>query len=169
MVFYFFITQQVCVTPDCVDVSAYIMKKMNSSADPCVDFYSYSCGGWERTTFIPPERAKYDTFAEVQTNNDVILKRVRSAAKLTVFTACPYFWMSGKVVRFWRAFSRSGKKKWENEQDQLYSGFVHTFEILETLSNSEELFPGLEKVGTWAKATLFRACTCFWKCGNVKF
>ena len=82
--------QQVCVTPDCVDVSAYIMKKMNSSADPCVDFYSYSCGGWERTTFIPPERAKYDTFAEVQTNNDVILKRVRSAAKPTVFTAVSY-------------------------------------------------------------------------------
>ena len=71
-----FIVLQDCVKPECVDVSAYIMRKMNRSADPCVDFYSYSCGGWESTTFIPPEHAKYDTFAEVHTNNEVILKRV---------------------------------------------------------------------------------------------
>ncbi|XP_070174837.1 endothelin-converting enzyme homolog isoform X2 [Littorina saxatilis] len=67
---------EVCLTPECVDVSAYIMRKMNQTADPCEDFYTYSCGGWESATFIPPERAKYDTFAEVHTNNVALVKRL---------------------------------------------------------------------------------------------
>ena len=82
-----FIALQDCVKPECVDVSAYIMRKMNRSADPCVDFYSYSCGGWESTTFIPPEHAKYDTFAEVHTNNEVILKRV------SFLGSCSFDWV----------------------------------------------------------------------------
>ena len=87
---FYFLTPQDCLTPSCVDVSAYIMKKMNSSVDPCVDFYSYSCGGWLSSTFIPPERAKYDTFAEVHTNNEAILKRVRSEKQNLCF-ACLKF------------------------------------------------------------------------------
>lgn len=65
-----------CYSPQCVDVSAYILRKMNLSANPCEDFYSYSCGGWERTTFIPPEKAKFDTFAEVHQSNEAIVKRL---------------------------------------------------------------------------------------------
>lgn len=67
---------EVCESADCVDVSAYILRKMNQSVDPCNDFYTYSCGGWEKSTFIPPERAKYDTFAEIHTNNAAIIKRL---------------------------------------------------------------------------------------------
>lgn len=75
---------EVCLTADCVDVSAYILRKMNQSVDPCTDFYTYACGGWESTTFIPPNLAKYSTFAEVNTNNAAVIKRMLDD-KSTVF------------------------------------------------------------------------------------
>ena len=67
---------QVCMTAECVDVSAYIMRKMNQSVDPCRDFYAFSCGGWESSTFIPPEKPKFDTFSEVASANKAVLKKV---------------------------------------------------------------------------------------------
>src|SRR5579864_4924987 len=30
---------------------------MDRSVDPCVDFYTYSCGGWMRSHPIPPDQA----------------------------------------------------------------------------------------------------------------
>ncbi|XP_076443378.1 endothelin-converting enzyme 2-like isoform X2 [Babylonia areolata] len=68
--------QEECVTAQCVDVSAYILNKMNRSVDPCVDFYSYSCGGWESQALVPPDKAKYDTFTEINTRNRATIRKL---------------------------------------------------------------------------------------------
>lgn len=40
-----------------------IMKRyMDSSVDPCVDFYSYACGKWSKYNSIPADKVAYDTF-----------------------------------------------------------------------------------------------------------
>ena len=39
---------KICLTPDCVKVSAAILSASDSDANPCEDFYAYACGGWER-------------------------------------------------------------------------------------------------------------------------
>ncbi|XP_071098574.1 endothelin-converting enzyme homolog isoform X2 [Haliotis cracherodii] len=68
--------QEVCTTPDCVTTSAYIISLMNTTQDPCDNFYEYACGGWEHNTVIPPDKAKYGSFQELETKNKALLKKI---------------------------------------------------------------------------------------------
>ena len=44
----------VCNTSDCLQVAGYVASNLNTSVDPCDDFYTYSCGGWMSRNFIKP-------------------------------------------------------------------------------------------------------------------
>ncbi|XP_033724972.1 endothelin-converting enzyme homolog isoform X2 [Pecten maximus] len=67
---------QICDTPSCVKTSAYILHKMDTSVDPCDDFYNYACGNWIKTTVIPESKPKYGTFQAIQDQITVDLKQV---------------------------------------------------------------------------------------------
>ena len=47
-----------------LDVSA-----MDRSADPCVDFYHYSCGGWEQKNPIPADQVRWDVYSKLYEDN----------------------------------------------------------------------------------------------------
>ena len=42
-----------CLTPGCIQLSAQIAAAINQSADPCQDFYQFSCGGWVKDNITP--------------------------------------------------------------------------------------------------------------------
>jgi len=42
---------------------------MDRSADPCVDFYAYSCAGWQRQNPIPPDQSRWDVYRKTATEN----------------------------------------------------------------------------------------------------
>jgi len=42
---------------------------MDRSADPCVDFYQYSCGGWMRNNPIPADQTSWSVFAKLAQDN----------------------------------------------------------------------------------------------------
>ncbi|KAK0043426.1 endothelin-converting enzyme 1 [Biomphalaria pfeifferi] len=67
---------KICLTPDCVEASAYILGKMNRSVDPCQDMYSFSCGGWLAQTHRPRDKAKWETADEVNAKVGVILQEI---------------------------------------------------------------------------------------------
>jgi putative endopeptidase len=46
-----------------LDVSA-----MDRSVNPCVDFFTYSCGGWQKRNPIPADQARWDVSAKLQTD-----------------------------------------------------------------------------------------------------
>ena len=49
------------------------LTSLDRSVDPCVDFYKFSCGGWQKLNPIPPDQAKWDVYAKLATANQQFL------------------------------------------------------------------------------------------------
>jgi endothelin-converting enzyme/putative endopeptidase len=46
---------------------------MDKSADPCVDFYQFTCGGWMKSNPIPPDQANWSVYGKLAQDNQRFL------------------------------------------------------------------------------------------------
>src|ERR1700742_5129644 len=53
---------------------------MDTSADPCVNFYQYSCGNYLKQTPIPADESSYGQFNELNDQNELVLKAILEKA-----------------------------------------------------------------------------------------
>jgi putative endopeptidase len=53
---------------------------MDRSADPCADFFQYSCGGWIKSNPIPPDQSSWDTYSKMQDENRTRLRAILEGA-----------------------------------------------------------------------------------------
>jgi putative endopeptidase len=54
---------------------------MDRSADACVDFFQYSCGGWIKNNPIPPDQSSWDTYSKMQDENVARLRGILETAE----------------------------------------------------------------------------------------
>ncbi len=60
------------------------LQSMDRSADPCVDFYKFSCGGWLKHNPIPADQAGWSVYAKLANDNQQFLWGILEAdAKAT--------------------------------------------------------------------------------------
>jgi endothelin-converting enzyme/putative endopeptidase len=49
------------------------LDSMDRTADPCVDFYQYVCGGWMKKNPIPPDQARWNVYSKLSDENQQFL------------------------------------------------------------------------------------------------
>jgi len=62
---------------------------MDRGANPCVDFYAYSCGGWMRKNPIPPDQPSWSVYGKLTNENLRFLWGILEEAARTTPTRTP--------------------------------------------------------------------------------
>src|SRR5712671_617416 len=56
------------------------LSSMDKTVDPCVDFYTYSCGGWMKSNPIPPDQSSWGAYGKLQDENLAQLRTILEEA-----------------------------------------------------------------------------------------
>src|ERR1700751_2582919 len=63
---------------------------MDTTVDPCVDFFAYSCSGWIKKNPIPPDQSSWGAYGKVQDQNRQQLHDILESAAAETGERAPY-------------------------------------------------------------------------------
>ncbi|XP_052819632.1 neprilysin-4-like isoform X2 [Mya arenaria] len=114
---------EICQTADCAQAAARVLENIDTSVDPCDNFYMYSCGAWKRKHVIPEDKSSQNVFGVLRDNVQVINK---------------YLLEDGEKYKTVEGVGKA--------QD-MYAGCVNTEEIERKSINVS--YPLLQELGGW--------------------
>ncbi|XP_058459851.1 neprilysin-1-like [Malaya genurostris] len=68
--------RQICLSEECVRTASSLLAAMDRTVDPCVDFFQFACGTWNKKHVIPEDRSSISTFEVLADQQQMILKGV---------------------------------------------------------------------------------------------
>ncbi|WFD30055.1 endothelin-converting enzyme 1 [Malassezia sp. CBS 17886] len=72
------IMNRVCTAEDCVKASWSLLRSINTSVDPCDDFYEFATGGWRAQHPIPRSAGLFGVEERVREKNNAVLQKILS-------------------------------------------------------------------------------------------
>ena len=69
-------TSNTCMSTGCVNLASAVLGSMNTSVDPCTDFYNFSCGGWDNANVIPSGYGLWSVFQQLDKRNKIAIKKL---------------------------------------------------------------------------------------------
>ncbi len=63
------------------EIPGFDVTAIDKTADPCVDFYQYSCGSWMKNNPIPADKSRWGRFDELAEHNLYILRDILTQAQ----------------------------------------------------------------------------------------
>lgn len=83
--------------PEQIAASARILTTMDQTADPCNDFWQYSCGGWLQNNVIPSSKGRLASFDECDDYVSMVLKQElenTESSESSSINSAKYFYQS---------------------------------------------------------------------------
>ncbi|KAM8953141.1 neprilysin [Pelodytes ibericus] len=66
----------ICKTPTCINAASRIISNMDTTVEPCKNFYQYACGGWLKKNVIPEDSVRHSTIDILSEQRDITLKGI---------------------------------------------------------------------------------------------
>lgn len=65
-----------CLNQTCIHIANNILSAMDTTVDPCEDFYAYACNNWVKANPIPDGKGNWGIFLKLEQQNQLVIKRV---------------------------------------------------------------------------------------------
>ena len=121
---------------------------MDRFVDPCVDFYSYSCGGWQKKNPIPPDQVSWSVYGKLYQDNLGYLRGILEQAAAAKDRDA----VAQKIGDYYAAcmdetaVDKLGAKPLQSELDKI-----------QALNNAREIAPLLAGMHLAGDSTMFRS------------
>lgn len=69
----------ICLTPGCVHAASKMLEQLDPTAEPCDDFYEFSCGTYLEETMIPDDKVSVNAFSVISDKLQEQLKTIITA------------------------------------------------------------------------------------------